>query len=79
MSHDKRACDLLMVRSVTSAHKGLAPSRLIIYLSVNKRCPCWAHTMAIRNAGFSGNLKVTAINKIFGRLKGLWVQIPHSA
>ena len=36
-------------------------------------------TMAIRNAGFSGNLKVTAINKIYGRLKGLWVQIPHSA
>ena len=36
-------------------------------------------TMAIRNAGFSGNLKVTAFNKIYGRLKGLWVQIPHSA
>lgn len=36
-------------------------------------------TMAIRNAGFSGNLKVIAINKIYGRLKGLWVQIPHYA
>jgi len=36
-------------------------------------------TMAIRNAGLSGNLKVKAINKIYGRLKGLWVQIPHSA
>ena len=36
-------------------------------------------TMAIRNAGFNGDLKVTAINKIYGRLKGLWVQIPHSA
>jgi hypothetical protein len=28
-------------------------------------------TMAIRNAGFSGNLKVLTINKIYGRLKGL--------
>ena len=36
-------------------------------------------TMAIRNAGFSGNLKVIAINKIYGMLKVLWVQIPHSA
>lgn len=36
-------------------------------------------TMAIRNAGFGGNLKVTAINKTCGRLKGLRIQIPHSA
>jgi len=36
-------------------------------------------TMAIRNAGFSGKFKVTATNKIYGRLRGLWVQIPHSA
>lgn len=28
-------------------------------------------TMAIRNAGFSGSLKVIAFNKIYGRLKGL--------
>ncbi|MFI8606700.1 hypothetical protein ACIGCP_19710, partial [Cellulophaga baltica] len=34
-------------QGVTPAHKGLAPSRLIIYLSVNKRCPCWAHTICI--------------------------------
>ncbi|MCD8418861.1 hypothetical protein LNI97_13945, partial [Tenacibaculum finnmarkense genomovar finnmarkense] len=38
-------CDLLMLQNVTPAHKGLAPSRLINYLSVVKRCPCWAHTM----------------------------------
>ncbi|WP_239780442.1 hypothetical protein, partial [Tenacibaculum finnmarkense] len=37
-------CDLLMLQNVTPAHKGLAPSRLINYLSVVKRCPCWAHT-----------------------------------
>ena len=36
-------------------------------------------TMAIRNAGFGAKLKVIAINKICSRLKGLWVQIPHSA
>jgi hypothetical protein len=36
-------------------------------------------TMAIRNAGFCGKLKVTAINIIYSGLKGLWVQIPHSA
>ncbi|HMB61998.1 MAG TPA: hypothetical protein VKN36_02920, partial [Eudoraea sp.] len=40
-------CDLLMVRGVTPAHKGLAPSRLINYISVVKRCPCWAHTKAM--------------------------------
>jgi len=33
-----------MVQGVIPAHKGLAPSKLIIYLSANKRCPCWAHT-----------------------------------
>ena len=36
-------------------------------------------TMAIRNAGSGAKWKVTAINKIYGRLKGLWVKIPHSA
>jgi hypothetical protein len=35
--------------------------------------------MAIRNAGFGAKLKVTAINKIYGKLKGLWYLIPHSA
>jgi hypothetical protein len=40
-----RLCDLLMVQGVTPAHKGLAPSRLIYYLSIVKRCPCWAHTL----------------------------------
>jgi len=28
-----------MVQGVTLAHKGLAPSRLIIYLSVNQKMP----------------------------------------
>jgi len=28
-----------MVQGVTPAHKGLAPSRLIIYFSVNKKMP----------------------------------------
>jgi len=46
-----------MVQGVTPAHKGLAPSKLIIYLSANKRCPCWAHTMCISNSGFSAKLK----------------------
>jgi len=36
-----------MVQGVAPAHKGLAPSRLIIYLSIYKRCPCWAHTQYI--------------------------------
>jgi len=36
-----------MVQGVIPAHKGLAPSKLIIYLSANKRCPCWAHTQYI--------------------------------
>jgi len=34
-----------MVQDVTPVHKGLAPSKLIIYLSINKRYPCWAHTI----------------------------------
>ena len=48
MPHGKPACDLLMVQGVTPAHKGLAPSRLIYYLSIVKRCPCWAHTKGKR-------------------------------
>jgi len=44
-----------MVQGVTLAHKGLAPSRLIIYLAVNKRCPCWAHTKNIVHLANSAN------------------------
>jgi len=47
-----------MVRGVTPAHKGLAPSRLINYISVVKRCPCWAHTFCISNSGEVLNIKV---------------------
>src|SRR5690606_12809431 len=32
MLHSKRACDLLMLRDVTPAHKGLSPSGIIWYL-----------------------------------------------
>jgi len=35
---------IAFVRHLLMACNGLAPSRLIIYLSVSKRCPCWAHT-----------------------------------
>jgi len=48
-----------------------------IYLK--EKTSCATGTMAIRNAGFGAKLKVIAINKICSRLKGLWVQIPHSA
>ncbi|KGK28666.1 hypothetical protein EL45_19655 [Cellulophaga sp. E6(2014)] len=58
-----------MVQGVTPAHKELAPSRLIIYLSVNKRCPCWAHTMPKRNADFRAKPKGLCI---FIKSLNLW-------
>jgi hypothetical protein len=66
-----------MVQGVTPAHKGLAPSRLIIYLSINKRCPCWAHTAAIANAGESADMKAITLNKLTAKLKVKCLEIPH--
>ncbi|WP_239761882.1 hypothetical protein, partial [Tenacibaculum finnmarkense] len=60
---DFHPCDLLMLQNVTPAHKGLAPSRLINYLSVVKRCPCWAHTMYKNNSGISSKFKVSESKK----------------
>ncbi|MCG8187059.1 hypothetical protein, partial [Tenacibaculum finnmarkense] len=60
---DFHPCDLLMLQNVTPAHKGLAPSRLINYLSVVKRCPCWAHTMYKNNSGFVPKTKLSKYKK----------------
>jgi len=36
-------------------------------------------TMAIRNAGGSADIKVITLNKPSARLKGKYLEIPHSA
>ena len=56
--HGKPACDLLMLQSVTSAHKGLAPSRLVANFTLAKGCPYWAHTLAINNWSESDKTKI---------------------
>jgi len=64
--HRWQPCGLLMVQGVTPAHKGLAPSRLIIYLSVKKRCPYWAHTAHNKNGE---NCAETRVLSIFIKVK----------
>jgi len=36
-------------------------------------------TMAIRNAGFSADIKVITLNKLSAKLKGKCLEIPHYA
>ncbi|WP_211357901.1 hypothetical protein, partial [Bizionia gelidisalsuginis] len=55
--HSYHPCDLLMLLGVTPAHKGLAPSRLITYFAVSKRCPYWAHTAYKNNRAMSPKTK----------------------
>ena len=47
-----------MVRGVTPAHKGLAPSRLITYLSVDKKMPMLGAHSRLARSGFRLNGKL---------------------
>ena len=45
-----RAHEIYTAHNEPPARKELAPFRLINYLSVVKRCPCWVHTMYKNNS-----------------------------
>ena len=36
-------------------------------------------TLAIRNAGESADMKLITLNKLFGKRKVKWLEIPHYA
>jgi len=68
-------------------HCQAAPiSRTIQSLSISVSAPTHGRkrnnegtTMAIRNAGESANMKVITLNKLFGKRKVKYLEIPHYA